>query len=87
MNNTYADTFRIFGSLTDIKLDFATTQPCVDENGNIIGEEHSNEHRIILSLPLAKNLAAKLSATVEDYEKNFGAVLDMIALQETNEEN
>lgn len=74
---TYADAFGILSSLTDVKIDFASTQPQIDENGKIVGENRILEQRIILSLPLAKNLATKLANAVEDYEKNFGSILDL----------
>ena len=72
-NCTYADAFAIMGSLTDLKIDFALTQPTPG---------------IILSVPLAKDLAKKLMAAVSDYEKNFGTVVDMnsvVSVTETQE--
>ena len=76
-NRTYADAFSILASVTDIKIDFANIQPQIDKDGNIIGNNEIFEHRIILSLPLAKNLAQKLAIAVADYEKEFGSVIDM----------
>lgn len=76
-NQTYADAFGILASLTDMKIDFAITQPQLGEDGKIIDENKVFEHRIIMSMPLAKDLAKKLMGAVLDYEKNFGTVLDM----------
>ena len=87
--STYADAFGILGSLTDLKVDFFSVSPHI-ENGQVVGEERTAEQRIILSLPLAKELAMKLQGAVEEYEKNFGKVLDLdevkkrIASQNTN---
>ena len=80
-NCTYADAFAIMGSLTDLKIDFALTQPTPGPDGKIIGTTPQIEHRIILSVPLAKDL-------VSDYEKNFGTVVDMnsvVSVTETQE--
>ena len=87
-NCTYADAFAIMGSLTDLKIDFALTQPTPGPDGKIIGTTPQTEHRIILSVPLAKDLAKKLMAAVSDYEKNFGTVVDMnsvVSVTETQE--
>ena len=87
-NCTYADAFAIMGSLTDLKIDFALTQPTPGPAGKIIGTTPQIEHRIILSVPLAKDLAKKLMAAVSDYEKNFGTVVDMnsvVSVTETQE--
>ncbi len=81
-NHTYADAFGILASLTDIKIDFAITQPQIGEDGKIVGDNKIFEHRIILSLPLAKDLAKKLAGAVADYEKDFGSVLDLGEVQE-----
>ena len=81
-NYTYADAFGILGSLTDIKIDFASTQPQISEDGKIVGDTQIFEHRIILSLPLAKDLAKKLAGAVADYEKSFGSVLDLDKVRE-----
>ena len=81
-NRTYADAFGIISSLVDIKIDFISTQPQISEDGSIVGDEKTFEHRIILALPLAKDLAKKLTHAVADYEKNFGSVLDLGDVQE-----
>lgn len=76
-NRIYADAFSIVGSLTDIKIDFSSINPQIDKNGQIIGESKTSEQLIILSLPLAKDLAKMLSAAVDNYEKRFGPVLNL----------
>lgn len=75
-NFTYADVFGIFSSLTDVKIDFASTQPRINEKGDFVDEKVSVQ-RIVLSLPLAKDLAKKLSDAVQDYENHFGDVLNL----------
>ena len=70
-NRTYADSFRILGSMTDINIDFASSHPKIGENGAIIGEDNVLEQKIILSLPLAKELAKKLTGAVADYESRL----------------
>lgn len=78
---TYSDAFSIMASLTDVKIDFSISNPKVDAGGNIVGDEHIFEHRIVLSLPLAKDLAQKLKAAVDNYENTFGHVVDLGEIQ------
>lgn len=82
-NRIYADAFGVIGSLTDIKVDFANTNPKLNEAGQVIGEEKIVEQRVILSIPLAKSLAKLLTAAVADYEAKFGPVVDIELLKET----
>ena len=88
MRRSYYGQLYIRRSLTDLKIDFALTQPTPGPDGKIIGTTPQIEHRIILSVPLAKDLAKKLMAAVSDYEKNFGTVVDMnsvVSVTETQE--
>ena len=75
--STYADAFSILGSLTDMKIDFMSVAPHINQEGNIDGEERTIQQRIVLSLPLAKDFCSKLSKAVENYESNFGEILNL----------
>lgn len=77
MEGTYASTFQIYHSLYDVKIDFSTREPQVDENGNVVGETHVLKSRMTLSPALAKELAQVLSTVVADYEEKFGCIPDV----------
>jgi len=78
---TYADAFGIMTNLTDVKIDFSISNPKVDASGKIVGDDHIFEHRIVLSLPLAKDLAKKLTDAISNYENTFGSVVDLGEIQ------
>ena len=87
MSSIYADGFSIMTGLTDTKIDFLAINPVTNEKGEVIGEQRTPEQRIILSLPLAKELAEKLSEMIVMYEAQFGTVLDLKAAREKMEKN
>lgn len=74
MDGTYVSAFQIFTSIYDVKLDFSTREPIVDELGNIINDEKVLKNRIVMSPTLAKELIVKLSDMLETYEERFGAI-------------
>lgn len=75
--NYYAEAFRIAGSLTDVKMDFLSIQPVADANGQITSEQQVLDHRIIMSLPLAKEFATKILQLIADHESVHGPILDL----------
>ena len=75
-NKTYAEAYGILNGLTDFKIDFMSIDVVPTEDGSFT-ENRKVEHRVTLSLPLAKDLAQKLSACISDYEKKFGPILNL----------
>lgn len=84
---TYADSFGIMSNLTDVKIDFSITDPRVEEGENVVDPNPVFEHRIVMSLPLAKDLAKKLTAAVSNYERAFGSIVDLGGAQTQDKEN
>ena len=82
MDVTYVSAFQIFTSVYDVKIDFSTREPVVDENGNIIKDEVILKDRIAMSPTLAKELIAKLSDMVETYEERFGSIPEVKKIAE-----
>lgn len=74
MDVTYVSAFQIFTSIYDVKIDFSTREPVVDEEGNIIKDDIILKDRIAMSPALAKELIVKLSDMLETYEERFGAI-------------
>ncbi len=72
MESTYASGFQIFSNIYDFKIVFAELEPKLDEKGDVVGQASVLKERIVMSPILAKDLARKLSAAVEDYENKFG---------------
>ena len=76
MRGEYAAAFSIYAGKTDVKINFFDVDPVV-ESGEIAGEDRELVTKVILSLPVAKQLANHLSAAVKQYEEYFGEVLDL----------
>lgn len=79
----YAEGFGIICGLADMKIDFQSVDPVVDQNGNV-SETKTTEARISLSLPLAKDLTKRLCNAIADYERKFGQILDIEEVQNRN---
>ena len=82
MNTFYADGFSMTGSLTDAKFDFIISEPAVNENGIIVGEKQVVGQRVIMSLPLAKEFAEKLTGLIATHESQFGEVSSLSKMKE-----
>lgn len=87
MNTFYADGFSMTGSLTDAKFDFIVTEPAANEEGIIVGERQVIGQRVIMSLPLAKEFAERLSKLIATHEKQFGEVASLSKMKEMIENN
>ncbi len=87
MNTFYADGFSMTGSLTDAKFDFMVSEPAVNEQGIVVGERQIIGERVIMSLPLAKEFAGKLSELIAAHEKQFGEVASLSKMKEMLENN
>lgn len=87
MSSIYVDGFSIIAGLVDTKIDLLSINPVIDEKGSIVGEQRTIEQRVVLSLPLAKELAEKLNEMVSIYEAQFGPLMDLKAAREKMENN
>ncbi len=76
-NKIYADAFNIIAGPSDIKLNIVSVDIEVDEEKKTISEKREVSQRVTFSLPVAKDLAKKLSEAVADYEKTFGTIVDL----------
>lgn len=74
MEGIYASGFQVLHNVYDVKIEFNTREPQLDENGNIIGEIQVPKSRMTISPALAKELAEVLSSAVADYEEKFGSI-------------
>lgn len=77
MNSIYVDGFSIITGLVDAKLDLLTINPVIDENGNIVNEQREIAQRVVMALPLAKELVEKLGEAIATYESTFGTIMDL----------
>lgn len=82
MNALYIDGFGLIGGLVDIKIDLQVTSPIVDEKRNVVGENREVAQRITLSMPMAKELAEKLTQMVSTYEQRVGPILSLEEIRE-----
>lgn len=73
-NCNYAGAFSIVSGLSDIKIDFKTSEPILDANNIIVGSEEIAFQRVTMTIPLAKDFLEKLSKAISDYESKFGSV-------------
>lgn len=69
-HNAYSNAFSFSVSETDTRLNFFLTGPQLDENGELVEEESETVSRVILPLPVAKELAQKLSAAFQSGDGN-----------------
>ena len=83
METTYAGAFQIFSNAYDIKIDFSSVEPQVDENGDVVRDVKVLKSRIAMSPTLAKELSQILPDVVKNYEEKFGVIPD---LSNTSEE-
>lgn len=74
MDSIYCAAFNILSSFYDVKIEFATIEPITDEMGTIVGSNRTPQQRVTLPISLAKELAQKLSESVNEYEEKFGEV-------------
>ena len=74
MDSLYCTAFHIVGSFYDVEIELSKVEPVLDETGNVTGNQRIPKQRITLPVPLAKELAQKLSETLENYEKTFGEI-------------
>ena len=82
MNSFYADGFSITVGLVDAKVDFLISVPNVTEEGIVSGEKQILGQRVVMTLPLAKELSEKLSGIIKTYEGDFGVISNLTELQE-----
>ncbi len=68
-------------SQNDCCLTFVTLAPTVDDESN--NSEIVDTVRVILGMSQAKRLIDVLKTQVENYEKRFGAIKELIDLEET----
>lgn len=74
MDNIYSTAFQIVGSVYDVQIQFDAIVPQLDGNGNVVGDSKAPLQRVILPVPIAKELAQKLNEAIENYEKVFGEI-------------
>ena len=67
MESTYVGAFNIMTSLLDVRIEFGSVEPQLDDNGDVVGEVRIPKTRIALPPFLAKELAQKLSAAIANY--------------------
>lgn len=87
MTAYYADGFSIATGLVDTKLDIISVDPIRNEKGDVVGEAHTPQCRVTMSLPLAKELVTQLSMALSQYEKTYGEILDLKKLREKSQDN
>lgn len=86
MDSIYVGAFNILTGACDMKIDFYKTEPVVNEDGNVIGEERSEARRITMNLPLAKQFAQTITELIEHYEANMAPIIELSALGVKREE-
>ena len=79
-NKVYAEGFGVICGLADLKIDFQSVDPVMLPDGKV-AENKTTEVRVSMSLPLAKDLLKRLNQTIIAYENQFGAILDLEAIQ------
>ena len=79
--SAYAEGFGLAVSATDAKILFMSIQPKVVD-GVVSGQAVSENCRVTLSIPLAKQLCKQLSNAIEQYEKSYGKVIDLEEIKE-----
>ncbi len=74
MESSYINEFRILSSFYDIKIEFSSIEPVLDQNGDVVGQERSAQNRITMPIALAKEFSQKINAAIEAYEKEYGEI-------------
>ncbi len=76
-NPIYANVFRIAFSAFEAQLSFGIETPIVDDVAGVItGATQKNIADIRLNPALAKQLCLSLKQQIDDYENQFGPLLD-----------
>lgn len=76
-SSKYSNSVSIVVSQMDVKLIFSATEPVLNEQGTVISEEREEIARIALSMPLAKRFNQILTASITNYEKQNGAIIEL----------
>lgn len=86
-NVIYSNSFRIATGPFEIQLSFRVETPIVnEEDGSIKDVKTCQVADIRLNPAMAKNLSLALQQQVEEFEKQYGKVVDSLILPETGNE-
>ena len=76
MSTNYAGAFNVFVSAHDARVRFIDVTPQMSSDGKII-EDRTDVCDVCMSLPLAKQLAKRLTEAIMHYESAVSPVVDL----------
>ena len=72
----YVDGFQLAFSAHDARIFFMSSEP-IFTDGVISGADTSVASKVVMTVPLAKQLCEQLSIALANYESQFGKIIDL----------